>query len=79
MPTIDKHVNLVADAFIDDKEGCLFRETSIRCVKCGRRLGVYYCENRLYAVRCMTCKSVTLVYAARQLDAARKVGAYEKP
>lgn len=78
MSSIDKSANIIADAFIDDNGGILFRETPIRCVKCGRRLGVYYCENRLYAVRCMTCKTVTLVYAARQLDAARKVGAYEK-
>ena len=79
MPNIDMRVKLIADAFFDDKEGLLFQEMPIRCVKCGRKLGVYYCENRLYAVRCMTCKTVTLVYAARKLDAARKVGAYEKP
>lgn len=78
MSKIDNHANIIADAFIDDKEGCLFRETQIRCVKCSMRLGVYYCENRLYAVRCKTCKTVTLVHAARQLDAARKVGAYGK-
>lgn len=78
MPNIDKHANLVANAFIDDKEGCRFEEMPIRCVKCSKKLGAYYCENRLYAVRCMACKTVTLVYAARKLDAARKVGAYEK-
>lgn len=79
MPNIDNHANLVANAFIDDKERCRFEEMPIRCLKCDRKLGVYYCENRVYAVRCMTCKTVTLVYAARKLDAARKVGAYEKP
>ena len=77
MSTIDKDANLVASAFIDDKEGCKFEEYPFRCVKCGMKIGVYYCENRLYAVRCKTCKTVTLVYAARKLDAARKVGAYE--
>ncbi len=79
MPNIDTRANLIANAFIDDKEGVLFQEMNVRCVKCGMKLGVYYCENRLYAVRCKTCKTVTLVYAARKLDAVRKVGAYEKP
>lgn len=74
---VDKSANIIANAFIDEKDGILFQEMNIRCVKCGMRLGVYYCENRLYAVRCKTCKTATLVYAARKLDAARKVGVYE--
>lgn len=75
---IDKQANAVADAFILDKEGCRFEEMPIRCTRCSRRLGVYYCENRVYAVRCKECKSVTLVFAGRKLDAARKVGGYER-
>lgn len=79
MPMLDGYANLVAKVVAEDKDSYLFQEMPIRCMKCGRKLGVYYCENRVYAVRCMTCKTVTLVYAARKLDAARKVGAYEKP
>lgn len=73
---IDKKAIEVAEAFILDGEKCKFEEMQIRCAKCEMKLGVYYCENRVYAVRCKTCKSVTLVYACRKLDAARKVGVY---
>lgn len=75
---IDKKANEVAEVFLLGKDKCKFEQMPIRCTKCGKNLGVYYCENRLYAVQCTTCKSVTLVYAARKLDAARKVGAYER-
>lgn len=62
----------------DYKDQFKFEEMPIRCMRCGYKLEVYYCEERVYAVRCKECKSVTLVYAARKLDAARKVGNYQK-
>ena len=54
----------------------LYRNTpsDIRCRQCGTRLKAYYCEARLYAVRCDRCKSLTLVKASAPDEAALYVG-----
>ncbi len=54
----------------------MYKETliGVMCRRCGMRLKAYYCENRLYAVRCDGCESVTLVKARSPLDAMMVVG-----
>lgn len=54
----------------------MYRELliGVLCRKCGTRLKVYYCENRLYAVKCDGCESVTLVKATNPMDAMLTVG-----
>lgn len=53
-----------------------FRPTAndIRCRCCGTRLKTHYCEDRLYAVKCCFCGTVTLVEAKSPDDAAHYVG-----
>lgn len=45
-----------------------------RCAKCGEELGVYYCEDRLYAIECPFCSIVSLVKADGPLHALQAVG-----
>lgn len=54
----------------------LYRNTpsDIRCRHCGNRLKAYYCEARLYSIKCEHCKSITLVKASSPDEAARYVG-----
>lgn len=51
-----------------------------RCAKCGEELGVYYCEDRLYAIECPFCSIVSLVKAHSPLQALLSVGdvAYDR-
>lgn len=60
-------------AFMAD---ALYRPTpeDVRCNKCGTRLKAYYCEGRLYAVKCGYCESITLVKASSPSEAALYVG-----
>lgn len=52
--------------------------TAVYCRNCGTRLKAYYAENRLYAVKCGYCETVTLVMANNPTEAARYVGEYER-
>ena len=45
-----------------------------RCAKCGEELGVYYCEDRLYAIECPFCSIVSLVKAESPFRALQAVG-----
>lgn len=47
---------------------------NILCRKCGTRLKTYYCEGKLYAVKCGYCGMITLVKANNPSEAARYVG-----
>lgn len=62
------HEAFTADAY--------YRPTpdDIRCRRCGTRLKAYYAEDRLYAVKCGFCETITLVKAGNPSDAARYVG-----
>lgn len=42
------------------------------CNHCGGHLKVYYCEDRLYMVRCLDCGTVALVLADNPRHAAQK-------
>ena len=44
-----------------------------KCSHCSRQLDIYYCESRLYLVRCKHCKIVSLVEAGNPNEAAEKV------
>lgn len=52
--------------------------TDVRCRNCGTRLKVYYAEERLYAVKCGYCETITLVRANNPTEAMRYVGEYAK-
>ena len=52
--------------------------TAVHCKNCGTRLKVYYAEERLYAVKCGYCESVTLVRADNPTQAMRYVGEYKE-
>ena len=47
--------------------------THNKCSHCSRQLDIYYCESRLYLVRCKHCKIVSLVEAGNPNEAAEKV------
>ena len=42
------------------------------CNHCGGHLKVYYCEDKLYLVRCLECGVAALVQAGNPREAARK-------
>ena len=44
-----------------------------KCSHCSRQLDIYYCESRLYLVRCKHCRIVSLVEARNPNEAAEKV------
>lgn len=50
--------------------------TPVYCHRCGTRLKTYYAEDRLYAVKCGFCETVTLVRASNPTEAMRYVGSY---
>ena len=52
----------------------VWRNTGVQCHRCGTKLATYYCEERLYMVRCRKCETVTLVRAGNPEEAARKIG-----
>ena len=50
-----------------------------KCSHCSRQLDIYYCESRLYLVRCKHCKIVSLVEAGNPNEAAEKVSRRAEP
>ena len=53
--------------------------THNKCSHCSRQLDIYYCESRLYLVRCKHCKIVSLVEAGSPNEAAEKVSHHAAP
>ena len=66
---IDESAHKVFDYAMENWHG--FR--AYKCSRCGRQLDIYYCESRLYLVRCKHCKIVVLVEAGSPNKAAEKV------
>lgn len=71
----------------NDGTNYLARETDICCGRCGHKLRVYYCEERLYLIECAVCgtkaltKAEDVVFAAHKTLAhnpQRKDGAYDE-
>lgn len=78
MMKYDRAAQMVAWAVSGETDDIHFRTTESRCRRCHMPLGVYYCENRVYAVRCLVCGTVTLTFASSPQDAVRKVGTHEE-
>lgn len=53
-----------------DGEDYLARKAGVECGKCGNELMAYYCENRLYLVKCESCGMLALITASSPSDAA---------
>lgn len=68
----DKLCHKVFDANVMDYRP---RYCGARC-RCGQRLEVYYCEERLYVVKCCDCEVMSLVHARSPRDAAYKTLAH---
>ena len=52
-----------------------FNETGAVCHHCGNHLGIYYCENGTFAVRCLNCQTLTLVKSRNPGGALQRVAA----
>ena len=48
----------------------LLRGTGVDCGRCGHELEAYYCESRLYLVKCDCCKKMAFVEAGSPAQAA---------
>jgi DNA-directed RNA polymerase subunit RPC12/RpoP len=72
---IDESAHKVFDYAMENWHG--FR--AYKCSRCGRQLDIYYCESRLYLVRCKHCKIVVLVEAGSPNEAAEKVSHRAEP
>lgn len=53
----------------DEPKGTGYRVLD-NCRSCGGMLETYYCEERLYLVRCSACGSLALVKAGNPVEAA---------
>lgn len=79
----DKTANYLYNALFKGRPGVgdmvRFRETGVRCWRCGNPLEAYYCEEGLYAVRCQSaaCAGVFLVKAGCPDAAAEKLTGIE--
>lgn len=56
--------------FYDEPKGC-GKKTDYVCRLCGGPLETYYCEERLYLVKCADCGTLALVKTANPEDSAR--------
>jgi len=59
------------------KSDALFRPVGgadVRCRNCDTKLKTYYAEERLFAVKCCYCETVSLVKANNPIAAAMCVG-----
>lgn len=52
--------------------------TGTRCHQCENELEAYYCEERIYLVRCTQCGNVTIVGAGSPKNAAHNAGGFER-
>lgn len=74
----DKTANYLYNALFKGRPGVgdmvRFRETGVRCWRCGNPMEAYYCEEGLHAVRCgRGCPGVFLVKAGNPKSAAEKI------
>jgi len=66
--------NTVHEAYKGIKT-CRFDHHGYQCMYCGAKLGTTYLEERLYAVRCPDCHTITLIEAGSTVMAEHAVGA----
>ena len=55
----------------------LLRKSGVACGTCGRELETYYCENRLYLVKCDCCEKMAFVKARSPVQAAYRTFGHE--
>jgi hypothetical protein len=60
----------------NDGTNYLAWETDICCGRCGHKLHVYYCEERLYLIECAVCGTKALTKAGNVVFAAYKTLAH---
>ena len=48
----------------------LLRKTGVKCGCCGHELTAYYCESRLYLIKCECCEKMAFVKANSPVHAA---------
>lgn len=72
---IDKAANVIIQLATTRPDFIKFTENDAVCPRCGTRLGVYYCENGTFAVRCLSCETITLVKHRNPGGAVQKVAA----
>ncbi|QRN86011.1 hypothetical protein JR334_01905 [Clostridia bacterium] len=75
---LDKSAHRVFN-FSADKRANGWRETGVRCSRCGYELESSYCEERLYMVRCRNCGTITLVSGNSPTYTAGKLGIVALP
>ncbi len=71
----DKICHMIYDEASSHGVDAVLKKRGIRCSNCGGILETYYCEERLYVVRCEHCRTITLVKAPSPLDAAYRARA----
>lgn len=71
----DKICHRIFDAK-DNGFDYLARPTGVHCCHCGHELNAYYCEERLYIVKCDACGIFSLVKAENPREAAYKTIAF---
>lgn len=64
------YLDKLCHKFYDEPKGC-GKKTDYVCRLCGGPLETYYCEERLYLVKCADCGALALVKAANLEDSAR--------
>ena len=77
MKNTDLEANILYRSLSDDCvcfRQCQDAESRYACHLCGTTLKYAYMENRLYAIRCKKCGTVTLVKAKNPAEAASIVG-----
>lgn len=57
---VDKAAHRVLLA-AESNEGVRWMPSGVKCKTCGGELDTYYCEERLYMVRCRQCEKVVLL------------------
>ena len=53
---------------------CRFDHHGFQCLSCGAKLETTYLEERLYAVRCPDCRTITLIESRSPVMAEHAVG-----
>lgn len=64
------YLDKLCHKFYDEPKGC-GKKTDYVCRLCGGPLETYYCEERLYLVKCADCGTLALVKTANPEDSAR--------
>lgn len=65
--------NAVHEAY-DGMKTCTYRNYGHKCWLCGAKLGTTYLEERLYAIRCEYCQTITLIEARSAFEAENAIG-----